>query len=62
MQPILQNQKKKLVVHLRLLCVRDVKIRDFSYILEEKGEQTFQVVRKRGIAAWKSRPYQGQLN
>lgn len=50
-----------MVVHLRMLCSKDVKIRDFNDILEEKGERTFQVVRKRGVAAWKSKPYQGRI-
>jgi len=50
-----------LVVHVRLLCSKDVKIRDFSDILEEKGERTFQIIRKRGVASWKSKPYQGKI-
>jgi hypothetical protein len=40
-----------LVVYLRLLCTKDFKVGDLSGVLETKGEQTFEGVKKRGARA-----------
>jgi hypothetical protein len=56
------KQALTLVVYLRLLCAKDFNVGDLSGALETKGEQTFEVVQKRGArAAWAHKVYGGRL-
>jgi len=50
-----------MAVYLRLLCAKDFKIRNLNDILEQKGERTFYVAKKRKVAAWGSKPYGGRV-
>lgn len=51
-----------MVVYLRLLCTKDFNVGNLSGALETKGEQTFEIVQKRGArAAWAHKVYGGRL-
>jgi len=50
-----------MVVYLRLLCVKDFKVRDLNDMLEAKGERTFEVAKKRGVPAWTHKVHGGRI-
>jgi len=50
-----------MVVYLKLLCSKDFKMRNLNATLEELGEPTLKIVKKKGVTAWTHERYGGRI-